>query len=215
MSPVTETTVGSVMVGETEPYWTPDLIDYLHAIGSMFEQVDELVLFLEDERGWQIMLDVDETPARALPHLAMYVGEQLPAGIDEVMQREWIRDHPNMQRGTLDSIIRAAQRTLIGDRRVMIVERAGDTSAPNPEDYLAVRTYTADTPDPTAVLRDLRTVVPADIVLDYSSVAGQTWHQAQTTWGPTWTNVQAHYPTWQALMDDKSGFTTWQRPRPT
>lgn len=214
MSPVPANTVGTLLAQQMGVYMTPDLQDYLNAIGAMYEEVDELAGILAEDEGWSILLDPDLCPVRALPYLAMYVGERLPEGLTEVMQREWIKDAPNMRRGTLTAIIAAAQRTLTDPRAVSIMERSGDPGQGNAEDFISVRTYSSQTPDPGAVLQNLLSVVPADIVLDYSAVGGQTWAQAKTNWGPTWQNIRNHYGTWAAILADKSGYTSWQRPRP-
>jgi hypothetical protein len=193
------------------PYMTPDLGDYLTVIGQMFDELDSYAGLEDEEEGWQALLDPTACPAGGLPYLAQYVGEALPAGLSVVKQREWITDNPNSHRGTPASIFQAAQRTLTGARTVSMVERSG--SAPNPEDTLDVHTYTAETPDANAVLRDLRDVVPADIVLNYSMVAGQVWSAVKSA-NATWTIFKGKYTSWDMARADKTGETYYSRPLP-
>jgi hypothetical protein len=212
LSPVATNTIGALLIEEWAPYITPDLEDYANAIGSMFESVDELVQMLGEDDGWGPLLDPDRCPTQALPYLAMYVGERLPTGLTLEMQREWILDHPNQQRGTLLSIVRAAQRSLTGSRAVSIVERSGG-AVTHPEDFLQVRTYLSQTPYPNQVLADLYTVVPVDIQLDYATVSGQTWAALKAA-KPTWDNVKSSYASWTEVQTATPGTTVWDRPRP-
>jgi hypothetical protein len=208
---VPSNTVGELLIEQHLPYLTPDLEDYLNAIGSMFNEIDAYVGILAEEDGWSALLSSTRCPANGLNHLAMYVGERLPSGLDEVMAREWIADAPNQRRGTMYSIVGAAQRTLTGTRLVSIQERSGGGA--NPEDYLTVRTYTSQTPNPAAVLADLRTVVPADIALDYAAASGQSWNQLKAT-SPTWDAVKSGYASWNEVATKQFGYAIYSRPRP-
>lgn len=182
-------------VAALAPWLTPDLETYLRAVGSMFEEVE---LYSEDaeQPGWENLLDPDTCPAPALPYLAQYVGERLPFGLTEAQQREWIKDAPNQQRGTVSSLVRAAQRKLTGSRLVTVIERDGGP------DNVTVITYTAQTPDSNAVVRELVTVFPLDMTLTYVVHPGQTWSQVQltyATWGAipagmTWADLEAATP---------------------
>jgi len=209
---VAPNTIGDLLIEQHLPYLTNDLEDYLRAIGTMFAEADAFVGFDAEEEGWSALLDPDTCPANGLPHLAMYVGERLPTGLEEADQREWIRDAPNQIRGTLASIIYAAQRTLTGSRTVSLQERSG-VGQTHPEDYITVRTYISETPDEFAVLDDLREVVPADIELDYETTPGQTWNQMQST-SPTWNDVLEDYDSWDDAVSTLDGFVTIGRPRP-
>jgi hypothetical protein len=200
-------------VAAFEPWITPDLEEYLRAIGGMFSEVELYSVAADDELGWSVLLDTDLCPPKALPHRAMYAGERLPVGISDVMAREWIKDAPNQIRGTVASIVRAAQRRLIGQRTVQIDERSGVGGTDDP-DRLIVNTYTSETPDPAGVFADLRRdVVPGDIVLVHQVLGGQTWASVRTTYA-TWAAVRTANPTWQDLRHATPGFTTYTRPRP-
>jgi len=204
--------IGALLIEAWAPYMTADLADYANAIGAMFEDVDELVNFLGEEDGWGPLFDANRCPSRALPHLAMYVGERMPTGLTEEMQREWVTDHPNTQRGTLGSIVRAAQRSLTGARAVAVVERSG-SGHPHPEDYIQVRTYVDQTPYPAQVRADLYEVIPADIELDYATATSQTWADLKIA-QPLWNNVTATYDSWAEVQSEQPGIVIWDRPRP-
>lgn len=203
-------TISTDLVAAHEPWITPDLQDYLEAIGGMFAQVE---LYTEgEEAGWSILFDADLVPIAALPHLAMYVGERLPAGLSELLAREWVKDAPNQVRGTLYSIFRAAQRKLTGQRTVQITERIGAGGAH--VDRITVHTYVDETPDPVGTERDIREMVPADIVLTYATIIGQVWLDVDTTY-TTWADVDAAYATWEEMRADVFGWATFTRPIPT
>src|SRR3954452_18712789 len=106
----------------------------------MFTEVELYAIAEDDDQGWVILFDPDRCPAPALPYLAQYVGERLPVGLSEPLQREWIKDAPNQRRGTPMSIFLAAQRKLTGSRLVSMRERDGGDP-----DKLTVVTYTAQT----------------------------------------------------------------------
>lgn len=151
-------------------------------------------------RSWLTLLDADLTPKGALPYLAQFVGERLPLGIPEADARLWIKDHPNQRRGTLASIISTAKRRLTGDKSVLIRERDEAGGGGDNPDRISVVTYTSETPDPAATYKDLRAIVPADIVLNYEVFEGQTWNEVLTH--GTWQDVMDDYPTWRDVFED-------------
>ena len=205
--------VAEDLVEAFQPWMTPDLQDYLEAIGSMFSEVEEITQGMEgDEEPLWTLLDPDLCPAKCLPYLAQYIGERLPLGIIEPAAREWIKDAPNSRRGTIQSIIRAAQRSLTGLRTVQIRERAGIGGTDN-ADRIVVVTYEAETPSESAVRIDLDTVVPGDLELVYSVEVGQSWQDVDDTYA-TWADVAADNDNWQELRAPMPGHTTYTRPRP-
>ena len=111
------------LIAAFEPWLTDDLEAYLTSVGSMFAEVEEYAADTEDFEGWSLLFDPARCPASDLPYLAQFVGEVLPVGIGETATREWITDAPNQSRGTLLSVVAAAQRTLTGSRAVSIRSR--------------------------------------------------------------------------------------------
>jgi hypothetical protein len=203
--------IGARLIEALLPYMTDDHADYLDVIGSMADDFESYVNQFGEEDAWGPLMDVDRCPPGGLPYLAQFLGEVLPDGIEEVMAREWIRDHAHMRRGTLESIARAAQRSMTGVRTVSIVERSGGGA--NPEDYLDVTTYASETPNPTAVLEDLRLVVPADLDLTYTVATSATWSGIKTTYA-SWTAAMAVLDSWETMLGKAPGSDVWDRPRP-
>lgn len=196
------------LVAAFEPWLTPDLETYLRAIAGMFSEVELLAFDDAFGEGWEILFDPDRCPANALPYLAQYVGERLPAGLSVPLQREWIKDAPNQRRGTPRAIFLAAQRRLTGSRLVAWKER--DPTV----DTLTIYTYTSQTPDPAGTLRDLLDVVPADVILNYTSLAGQLWSDLQASHA-TWQLVKDGYPTWGDVATELgAGYSTFTRLEP-
>lgn len=190
------TETGDALVAQHEPWITSDLEDYLLTVGEMFAEVELYAFDTDDYEGWTILLDVDRCPVAALPYLAQYVGERLPTGLTEDEMRQWIRDAPNQQRGTLQSIVDAAQRYLTGGKNVTVIQR----DAGNP-DHVAIVSYTDQTPDSAQVLAEIMSVFPAELTLTYTVTTGQIWSQVIAT-NATWTAVLANYDTWADVMAD-------------
>lgn len=204
-------TIADELVAAHEPWITDDLETYLRAIGGMFAELELYAVDTDTLEGWTALFDPMLVPAAALPYLAQYVGERLPLGLTEALQREWIGDKPNQRRGTLLSLVRAAQRTLIGQRTVAITERSGGDP-----DTVAIVTYAGETPNPDAVLREILSVFPASMLLVYSTLTGESWNGVLTgTYGASWAAVKAHYTTWGDVNSDVVGVTgTYTRPLP-
>jgi len=189
------------MVAQHAPWLTlengsynQELDDYLRCAGSMFEQIELYGFDTEDFEGWSILLDVDRCPAEALPYLAQYVGERLPAGLLEEEMRQWVRDAPNQRRGTLPALVDAAQRYLTGGKNVTVIQR--DAGHP---DHVTVVTYTDQTPNSAQVLAEIMSVFPAELTLTYVVSSGQIWSQVIAT-DADWTNSMAESATWADLM---------------
>jgi hypothetical protein len=198
-------TFADQLVRRLAPWLTPDLETYLRAIASMWDEVALYAFDYDtaDERfeGWTILFDPDRCPAPALPHLAQYRGENLPIGLSEAAQREWIKDAPNQTRGTPRAVFEAAQRRLTGGRLVSMLERAGGVV-----DKVQIVTYTSQTPDPTSTQADILSVLPADVILEYLVQAGQNWTQVKATYA-TWN--AAKVKTWTQVLSTLSGYSQY------
>lgn len=205
-------TVTHDLLDAFEPWMTPDLGAFLRVIGGMFAEVERYAADGDEDSegagtvGWGVMLDPDLCPAAGLPYLAQWVGERLPAGISEADARTWIKDAPNQDRGTPESIVRAAQRWLTGSRLVWLKERSKLDGTVD-SDWIAVITYTSQTPNVQRVRDELRKVVPGDIEMDYATTASALWSAIDSR--GTWGQVRAAYPTWAAVSGSQPGFTAW------
>lgn len=192
--------VADALTDGLEVWLSPDLATYAQAIGRMFSQVETLSADTDTDDGWSIILDVDRCPDYALPYLGQFVGVSVPIGTDEASARQLIRDKPRQSRGTPASIVAAAQRNLTGSKSVVLRERDGAVGTDDPY-RITVITYTAETPDPDAVLNEILTVKPGGIVLNYLTLAGQDWQAVANTYG-TWTAVDTAYPNWRGVKSD-------------
>jgi hypothetical protein len=201
-------TFSDQLVQRFEPWLTADLQQYLEAIATMFDQIVLLAYDTDTEAGWTILFDPDRCPDYALPYLAQYVGEVLPAGIAEADAREWIKDAPNQRRGTPRSVFLAAQRHLTGSRTVAMIERPGGVV-----DSVQIRTYVSNTPDAVQTKKDILSVLPADVLLDYATTTGNTWNDVKAAY-PTWTALKATGKTWATVSSTLSGYTLFPRPKP-
>jgi hypothetical protein len=201
-----ETGASEELVYRFRPLLTPDLETFLRiGIGSMFWQVASMLSVDDDDGNWVPLLDPDACPEAFLPYLAQFVGERIRVGLSESQKREWIKDAPIRKRGTVMSIFQAAQRTLIGGRTVALQERFPNV------DTISVVTYAPETPDPELVEHDLRDVVPADIVLNYQSLTGQTWALLMDAHAD-WQAVSDAYDTWGEVASDPAGANVYTRP---
>jgi hypothetical protein len=197
-------TFAAQLVRRHEPWLTVDLDTFLRAAASMFGQVLTYAADTDDQEGWVTLFDPDLCPAEALPYLAQVVGENLPTGLPEAAAREWIKDNPNARRGTPESVFLATQRKLTGTRQVSMFERYQGVV-----DVLAIRTNTAQTPDPAGTRADILSTLPADVVLDYQVVAGTVWDDAKVN---SWTTTKAK--TWEAVTSGLTGWDHYERPTP-
>jgi len=191
------------------PWWTDELGDYVAAIATMWNEVE---LFDDDPTndvvGWQALFDVDLCPMIALPWLAQCVGDRIPVGYTEDQARDWIRLSPNWSRGTEEGIVNAVKRQLTGNQTVQFGARRKLDGTVDP-DYIAIMTYTSETPDQAAVTQALRRNVPADIVCEYQTLAGATWALVEGG-GPTWSALEGSYgPTWGDVAGAQPGFNVW------
>ena len=204
------------LIQQFEPWLSGDLVTYLRALAAMFAEIEQWAFATNgagdeewEDDGYTILVDPDRCPDKGLPWLAQFVGERLPAGITGPLAREWVKDNPNMTRGTPRSIFLAAQRRLTGDRLVTMIERSDDVV-----DQVSVVTYEQQTPDPEGTHRDLLDVVPADVTLEYQVLPGQVWQDVKGAY-PTWQAVKDEYPTWGDVATDMAGESSFGRPVPT
>jgi hypothetical protein len=188
------------------PWLNDELQAFLQALASMFAQVELYAFDWETDddagEGWTRLFDPDLCPAEALPYLAQVLGETLPVGLGEAASREWIKDNPNARRGTAESVFLATQRHLTGSRLVSMFERYNSVV-----DQVAIRTNASETPSPAQTRADILSVLPADVILDYLTVTGFTWDDAEVN---TWTAAKAS--TWSDLVSQRTGWGHYERP---
>lgn len=149
-----------------------------------------------DYPGWSILLDIDRVPDEALPYLAQFVGVTAPPGASGAENRDLIRNRPGWKRGTPDDLINAVKGTLIGSKRVTLLER--DTSAY----HATVRTFSVQTLDPAATQVMINTVKAAGLIVDLELIEGPTFTDVQATTAPnTFAARLAEFPTFGDVLD--------------
>lgn len=162
------------------------------AIGPL-QAVADMVRDSAAGPGWSALVDVDRCPDSALPWLAQAAGVVLAPNLTADQQRALIRLEPAQARGTIASIVAAAQRTLTGEKRVVVKERDGSAYK------LTVRTFTSETPDSALVLAALLEQKPAGIVLDYNTIDGSDFDLVRLTY-TTFNDLTAAFTTFADLI---------------
>lgn len=156
--------------------------------------VDRDVLSGPGHPGWSLLLDVDRAPDEALPWLGQFVGVRLPPGeSDPVVQREMIRATPGWKRGTREALTAAVQRTLTGERRVIVRERY-DGVRTDPAYQLRVTTIADETPDPDATRAAILEHKPAGVMLDFEALPSADYQSVIDNY--------ADYAELEATVDD-------------
>ena len=105
---------------------------------------------------------------------------------------------PGLWRGTKGAILAAVQRYLTPGGQLFFSER-------DPDPYsLRIYTYTYDTLDEAGIARELLTVVPAGLIVDFEVREGQTYGMVRDS-GDTYAQVKAKYATYAVLVSSLPG----------
>lgn len=210
--PFTPTPYHAALYAALEPLAYDDaalgypLFQYTAAIASMEDQVDTYASDTDDGRpGWSNLLDVDRCPSEALPWLAQFLGVKIDTSLADADQRNQIRNVDGFKRGTLGSIIGAAQKHLTGSQTVYYKERDSAVDATAEGAYgLTVLTLTTETPDPTAVENAILAVKPAGIILSYATVSGMTYQLLNTNYA-SYSAVNSSFATYNGVYLNQPG----------
>ena len=180
------------------------LAQYCATIGTMFQVLDdygrdELDTNGKDAPGWSQTVDILRCPDELLPWLAQFTGARFPPGLTADQQRAWIINAPQWRRGTVRSFHDMASIYLTGNKTLIMYERS-NPAAPGVDApwHLTIWTYSAETPNPTAVLNAFLSVKPAGIVLHYSALTGQQYSALRTN-NATYAVVRSKYATYDIL----------------
>jgi phage tail P2-like protein len=144
--------------------------------------------------GWEVLLDPDRCPVKALPFLAQFDGAILTSDMSEASRRAAITSPESFQRGTVEAIRSVVRRRLSGERIVNITERyTGNVWR------IHVTTNKAETPEEAATIADLeRYAKPIGILLFFNGAAAWTWGEvaAEIATYPTWASIASNFATW-------------------
>jgi len=172
---------------EDEASATWQLLELCQGIGVTLQDIEDVIRDSDQGPGWSAVLDADRAPAAWLPWLAQFVGVRLRQGLAPEVAREAIKGMVGFRRGSPGALRAAAQQYLTGNKYVIINERVGGNAY-----QLAIRTITAETPDPDLVLNAILEQKPAGIVLDYATVDAHTYDTLDSAFG-TYDDVDAAY----------------------
>ena len=145
----------------------------------------------EEAPGWQILLDPDRCPAKALPYLAQFVGARLRPDMDEEQRRSAIKEPEGFGRGTPAAIVATARRRLTGTKFVSLVERYTGLAY-----RMKIATLESETPDPE--------LTKAEIIAEQKPIGIRLFFNDSPDW--TWEEVALENETWQDVIDE---YETW------
>ena len=177
------------LTGPDERFDYP-LLKYVASVTEPLDIVNRLARDTDEAPGWATVFDPARTPDEFVGWLGQFVGVRELVGLTPTAQRMRIKETAGWKRGTLAAIEGAARQFLTGSRQVRVYERDGSAYR------LRVRTFTAETPDPDAVLRALLEQKPAGLVLTYEVATGATYTQMDGA-HVTYSDMDAAYPTYR------------------
>jgi hypothetical protein len=144
---------------------------FISALGTMFQQQDDLVQIETDSQGklapsWSILMDIDRLPDEGLGWFSQFMGVALNPNLSANDQRQQIRNHAGWNRGTPATLAAAVQALLTGTKTVQYIER--DTTPY----HFTISTYTTETPNSAAVTAAIIANKPAGLQFTYTVIAG-------------------------------------------
>jgi hypothetical protein len=209
--PVNEGVFADRLYAALEPYARDDannnyaLLTFLGGLAQMYEPIRVLADDGDNgEVGWSVILDLLRCPTSGLPWLGQLVGAIVDPTLSDADQRAQIQHVSGWARGSLAAIKAAPAPYLTGTKTVIIRERDSGVAPTDPAYGLTILTYTAETPDPTAVLNAILAQKPAGIILNYSTIAGTTYETIYVG-NAAYSDIYGTYTTYQGVMDDDPG----------
>lgn len=186
------------------------LFDYTGAIASMFDLIE---LFARDAPdgapGYAILMNPDRIPDDQLPTVLPWLGQFVGVDVDKSLsladQRNEVKNSGGFKRGTVGSMIAAAQKTLTGTKTVFVKERDSTVSSVAGGAYgLTMLTLTSETPSSSNTLAAIKSQKPGGIILAYNTVTGMTWQLVNTNYA-SWNAVKAAFATWNGVRNNAPG----------
>lgn len=153
----------------------------IEGLCNPYQDIYDLLREREGQKGWAILFDPDECPARWLPYLAQYVGFVIEPQMSEAQIRAEIKKPTTWRRGQPEAIKLATRRTLKPikegeELRVIIRARTPEAGC----HY--VRTLLSQTPDPERTGRVVRENVAAWELLDYAAIDAVSYADMEAAW---------------------------------
>ncbi len=164
------------------------LLRFVAGLTLDLAKIDDLIRDGDDRPGWSNAVDVDSAPAAYLPWIGQMAGVTVDESLSADDQRDQVKQVAGFRRGTVASLVAAAQPYLTGSKAVVVEER--DTSAY----HFTVATFASETLDAVAVEKALRAEKPAGLVMSYVVRTGLTYDQLAAS-GKTYDELTAEFPT--------------------
>lgn len=136
---------------------------------------------------------LDRTPYPSFVGAA--TGTPVPGGLSLEAQRAYVRDRPAQRRGTPGAIREAVKATLVGSKRVELVERTPNV------DTVTVQVYSSEAPDTAKAESAARSQKPVGLLLTFNVLTGATYSHMTTTHGPSYGDFSAAFATYTAARD--------------
>lgn len=199
--PLSETAVTSFgqVVAQDLQAWGgagTDWQSWITAMGTMFQPVWSIVANAgsPDEPGympgWSTLLSLSQCPTQFLPFLAMFVGASIPAGSTDQQARQIIAAEAAFNRGTVSSILTAANAYAIQPCQILERQRPNGTADP----YFFTLVVVPETvPNPSALTAAVNRVKPAGLQWALLDLNGYLWEQQIREW-------TADTRTWQQAL---------------
>jgi hypothetical protein len=158
-----------------DPAGTLDAV--VRALTGPAEVVATAARATETRAAWSAVRDPDDCPPSWLDWLGQHAGEFFEPGVTEDQKRQQIRDTPHIHRGQIATLIAQVEPTLVGQRSVRVIPRAGG----NPWN-LTVLTRTSETPDPAASEAAARFRKAAGVKLTFLVSDAPVWDEGTLAW---------------------------------
>jgi hypothetical protein len=180
-----------------EPSGWPLLI-LIGGLARLLQEVADYARDSDSYDGWQILMDVDNCPDKALPWLAQFKGVRIPLGTSPADARTAIHSAAGMQRGTPQALIDATKRWLTGAQQVNLFERFGNDAW-----RVQITVPQSQIQDQAGALAALNKVKPAGIVLTLSTVTGVDYGTLRDLHND-YADVKAQFATYAVVKTDPS-----------
>ncbi len=192
--------MGGHLVDALQPWMTTELSWYAIGLGTMFDAVANLVYDQGVDGqpgfvpGYGALLD-PTNPLCDPAFLGQFVGVAVPAGSDRATALSLVTAEAGQKRGTLASVVAAAQRNLTGTQYVSIQERLGPDGSTAMAYWFNMFVLASQVMNLTQLTNDVNAVLPGGVFCTITASNYPTWSVASLQWqnvgaGVSWNNVQ-------------------------
>ncbi len=167
---------------------------FLGALGTSLDGPLDIVSDnVDDEPGWSSILDLTRCPEEGLPWLGQMAGVKVNPTLSDTIKRAQIAGLGSWARGSIPSLVAAAQIYLTGTKTVFLREQFPDAYA------FTVITFASETPDEAAVLAALQAQKPAGLIMTYVVAEAGSYAEIQALYDK-YSDVEAEFDTYDEAM---------------